>query len=423
MVNEDGIIELRKRSSRMAAVRRYSRHAELHRRRAEGGGAALPALPLAAIQDGLFSEALHGRSACERLVGLKVGAMRNCAACYEKYKKRDARRTKSPWRRALLFVLDEPRSSALAFVLYVVLVLNIVVSVLVLYLQSLAHLSDSVALHSIELGCTIVFTCEVIVRVAAADHPATLLFDLMVWVDIASVVPFYIELGVAADTGMPVEAALFGDEIRSSTDLHAHGRGGEAGGEVTNMLQLLRLLRLLRLLKLGRHYEGSIVLGSALKRSATALLVPCFFLCVMICLFAGLMFYLEGPTGGGQAGFDNMFKASWFVLVTLTTVGYGDLFPITIGGQLVASAAIMCGVLFMAMPITIVGNSFAQVWEKRRRLQHSTNFLLSYLLELTRTLGTGVGGTRGAAGRDPRAAATHGARARNARGRARLQGV
>jgi hypothetical protein len=156
MVNEDGIVELRKRSSRMAAVHRYSRHAELHRRRAEAGGAALPALPLAAIQEGL-----HGRSACKRLVGLKVGAMRNCAACYEKYKKRDARRTKSPWRRALLFVLDEPRSSALAFVLYVVLVLNIVVSVLVLYLQSLAHLSDSVALHSIELGCTIVFTCEV----------------------------------------------------------------------------------------------------------------------------------------------------------------------------------------------------------------------------------------------------------------------
>ena len=51
----------------------------------------------------------------------------------------------------------------------------------------------------------------------------------------------------------------------------------------------------------GRHYEGSIVLGSAFKRSATALLVPCFFLCVMICLFAGLMFYLEGPNGGGQA--------------------------------------------------------------------------------------------------------------------------
>ena len=68
--------------------------------------------------------------------------------------------------------------------------LNIVVSVLVLYLQSLSHLSDSVALHSIELSCTLVFTCEVLLRVVAAYHPAALLFDVMVWVDIASVVPF-----------------------------------------------------------------------------------------------------------------------------------------------------------------------------------------------------------------------------------------
>ena len=48
--------------------------------------------------------------------------------------------------------------------------------------------------------------------------------------------------------------ALFGNEMRSSTDLHVHRQGGETGGEVTNVLQLLRLLRLLRLLKLGRHY-------------------------------------------------------------------------------------------------------------------------------------------------------------------------
>ena len=160
MVNEDGLAELRRRSARVAAVRRFSKHT-VHRHSAEGGGCALPALPLAAIQDNLFSEALHGRSACERLAGIKLGARRNCAACYDKYKKHDARSTKSPWRRALLFVLDEPRSSAPAFALYVVLMLNIVVSVFVLYLQSLAPLSDSVTLHSIELGCTIVFTCEV----------------------------------------------------------------------------------------------------------------------------------------------------------------------------------------------------------------------------------------------------------------------
>ena len=140
---------------------------------------------------------------------LKVGARRNCAACYDKYKKHDARSAKSPWRRALLFVLDEPRSSALvsklreggsdsgqldlrgplpapqivpatggpkprpasanqpagprwpathrpwfrhrsapAFALYVVLMLNIVLSVLVLYLQAILSIVIAVYRHS-----------------------------------------------------------------------------------------------------------------------------------------------------------------------------------------------------------------------------------------------------------------------------------
>ena len=102
--------------------------------------------------------------------------------------------------------------------------------------------------------------------------------------------PFYIELGIAVASGMPLAPALFGDQLAAAehAELHAEHEhehpaegGGSTGGQVTNVLQLLRLLlllRLLRLLKLGRHYEGSIVLGSALKRSATALLVPCFFL-------------------------------------------------------------------------------------------------------------------------------------------------
>ena len=159
-----------------------------------------------------------------------------------------------------------------------------------------------------------------------------------------------------------LEQALFG--LGNTT------AGEEQAENIASALTLLKLLRLLRLLKLGRHYEGSIVLFSALKRSTVALMVPVFFLFVMVAIFAGLIFFFEGPTSvPGAEEFDNMFKASWFVLVTLTTVGYGDITPITPGGKLVASAAIMCGVLFMAMPITIVGNSFAVVWEEREALQ------------------------------------------------------
>ena len=59
----------------------------------------------------------------------------------------------------------------------------------------------------------------------------------------------------------------------------------------------------------------------------------------------------------------------WFVLVTLTTVGYGDRYPLTSAGQIITSFAIICGVLFTAMPLTIVGNNFAAVWSEKEAIR------------------------------------------------------
>ena len=101
-----------------------------------------------------------------------------------------------------------------------------------------------------------------------------------------------------------------------------------------------------------------------LKRSFYALLVPLLFLLTGVIIFAGLLTYVE-QDGEARDDFGNILKSSWFVLVTFSTVGYGDVTPRTAWGQLVTSVAILCGVLFMAMPITIVGNNFATVWEEK----------------------------------------------------------
>merc|ERR1719291_1144743 len=81
------------------------------------------------------------------------------------------------------------------------------------------------------------------------------------------------------------------------------------------------------------------------------------------------MIYIVEGVWNGSEDFADIFSAMWFVLVTLTTVGYGDIYPGSALGKVVAAVAIMCGVLFMAMPITIVGNSFAIVWEEREALK------------------------------------------------------
>ena len=133
MVQEDGIAELKRRSVRVAAVRRYSTKniAHFRRRSAEGGdGGGPPVLPLLAIQgqasprsrskSTALSCSANRQAACARLASLKLSGRRTCTACYEVHQKHNARNTKSPWRRSLLFVLDEPRSSAPAFTLYIV---------------------------------------------------------------------------------------------------------------------------------------------------------------------------------------------------------------------------------------------------------------------------------------------------------------
>ena len=68
-----------------------------------------------------------------------------------------------------------------------------------------------------------------------------------------------------------------------------------------------------------------------------------------------------------HALFDNVFTCCWFVLVTMTTVGYGDIYPKSSLGKAVDAAAILAGTLCMAMPITIIGSAFTDVWEERAK--------------------------------------------------------
>ena len=92
--------------------------------------------------------------------------------------------------------------------------------------------------------------------------------------------------------------------------------------------------------------------------------MPLFSLLTLVLLFGGVLFYTEE-----KETFDSILRASWFVLVTMSTVGYGDIYPTTALGYIITSVAIICGVLFMAMPITIVGNNFAAVWEEKEAIK------------------------------------------------------
>eukprot|EP00966_Prymnesium_polylepis_P040565 941218-Prymnesium_polylepis.1 len=115
----------------------------------------------------------------------------------------------------------------------------------------------------------------------------------------------------------------------------------------------VRLLVLFRVLKLVRHYDGALALAKALQRSASPLLAPLFFTGAGTLLFAGFLCVIE-PEGSAGEDFETIPEAMYFSVITLTTVGYGDVAPQTTGGRAMTAVCAILAVLFMAMPLTIV---------------------------------------------------------------------
>ena len=248
------------------------------------------------------------------------------------------RRMQKSARTRMMMLLDEPRSSRLASAVFITMLSFIFVSVCLVITDSMSP-SDEVrdVLWWIEGACSVGFCLEFFVRITGSGSICSVLSDVYMWIDFVSILPFIIDLVYY---------------FSPSAD------------ETSPLLDALRLARLLRLLKLARLYEGSRVLIEALHGSVEALMAPLFFLCVSVILFAGALYHAEkgGPV---EEDFDNIPKCAWFMLVTFSTVGYGDRTPGTTLGMGITSFAIVGGVLFMAMPITIVGSSFAQVWENK----------------------------------------------------------
>ena len=238
--------------------------------------------------------------------------------------------------------LEEPTHSWAAFTCHVFVVCLVLASSVLVCLDTLDSFQDKPAIDIIEAVCSICFTIELILRIACwQDKYWRIFFSLWLWIDVLAIVPFY--------------GSLISDAVSKRRTISTTG---------LRVLSIMRLLRLLRLLKLVRHYEGSAVLGIALQRSLVALLVPLFFLGMLCFVFGGIVYYIEGVIGGNE-DFGDIFRAAWFVLVTLSTVGYGDMAPETVLGRLVTVPIIITGVLFMAMPISIVGNNFTVTWEER----------------------------------------------------------
>ena len=246
------------------------------------------------------------------------------------------------WRRSLHSLLDDPKSSNSAYVFSKTMLVLICANIVILVLSTVPE-NHNGWMGEADIIFTVFFTLELFVRLLPVKHISYLCFDPLFWCDVFAILPSY--------------AVMFGD------------------GSLHVSMRLMRALRTLRLLKLSRSYDGSIVVYRTLRLSIMALGVPAYFLAVAVVVFASVIYYLEldenvdvvGIGSGRPAKFDSIPDAIWFVLTPLTT--NASMFaPDTDAGKFVTALAMIFGVLFLSMPLSIVGQNFTTIWEDRERV-------------------------------------------------------
>ncbi|KAL1285070.1 Potassium voltage-gated channel protein [Trichinella pseudospiralis] len=141
------------------------------------------------------------------------------------------------------------------------------------------------------------------------------------------------------------------------------------------VLRVLRLVRVFRIFKLSRHSRGLQILGRTFRASLQELCLLIFFLCIGLVLFSSAIYFAESGTKDSK--FTSIPAAFWYVVVTMTTVGYGDLVPVAPAGKFVGSLCAIVGVLVLALPVPVIVANFKHYYRLETRLACMMNSLES----------------------------------------------
>jgi len=204
----------------------------------------------------------------------------------------------------------------------VVLLWSILISVIVVMMESVESLKAQYGTYftCIELAFTLLFSIEYIARIISIKKPLKYIFSFYGIVDLLSILPTFLGIFITGTQSLSV--------IRS-----------------------LRLLRVFRVLKLGRFLSEANTLKTAMLASKQKIIVFLFAVMSATVILGTLMYLIESK----EAGFTSIPRSIYWAIVTLTTVGYGDIAPQTVLGQMIASFIMIIGYGIIAVPTGIVG--------------------------------------------------------------------
>jgi len=224
------------------------------------------------------------------------------------------------WRKRLYVIIFEADTPA-GKLFDVALLYAIILSILMVMLESVREIEENYRgiLKVSEWIFTVIFTIEYVLRIIASEKPKKYIFSFFGMIDFLAIIPTYLTFFVA-------------------------------GTQYLIVIRALRLLRVFRILKLNRYLGASKVISEALVASRAKILVFLFAVLNAVTIMGTVMYIIEGS----DSGFTSIPRSIYWAIVTLTTVGYGDIAPVTVVGQILASIIMIMGYSIIAVPTGIV---------------------------------------------------------------------
>ncbi|CAL1574655.1 unnamed protein product [Knipowitschia caucasica] len=251
-------------------------------------------------------------------------------------------------------LMEKPGSSLAARVIAIASFLSVLISAVVMCVGTIPELQVTDAegklvehptLDAIETACMAWFSAEYVLRLSSAPNKLHFAFSIMNMIDFMAIIPFYVVLTLTyLGTASMMELA-----------------------NVQQAIQALRIMRIARIFKLARHSAGLQTLTYALKKSLKELGLLLMYMGVGIFVFSSLAYTME--QSHPETLFRSIPHSFWWAIITMTTVGYGDIYPKTTLGKCNAAVSFLCGVIAIALPIHPIINNFVIFYNKQQVLE------------------------------------------------------
>lgn len=263
---------------------------------------------------------------------------------------------KNTRKRVHRFLMD-PRCSRWATAWHIMDILFICISITLLVMETDDNVSgmflETHPAHNYLYGLNILviafFTADLLIRFVTWPGLMNFWKNLFNILDILSILPFYVSLiAEAFEEDTPYELVV--EEPHVSHNSYV-------------VLRVCRIFRIVRVFKFIRHSQDLIMIIKVVGHAKKELCLLILLLFIFSVSFGSLMYYIEQ---GSNDKFSTIMQGCWWAIVTITTIGYGDIAPTTWLGKMVGSLVLTMGIVFLALPMTIIVGKFSTVYEKEK---------------------------------------------------------